>query len=480
MKSSFFLSVFLASLFVSAQDDGVYYSPKHDAAVAEEKKPDTPGREYYDNEIYSDYYDDDSYPKSQTRKDSNGNTYITNNYYGDYYESDYSARLKRFYSPYRGFSYYSPCYIGYYYDPCYYYTPGWNWSVSFGWGWGYSSIYGYYDPWYFNYHPWYSFYPWHGWHHRHGYWHGYYHGYWDGYYDGYYGYPGYSYGYYNYHYGPRYKSQGVTSYRNSYAEKRTSESQVTEQQSNAAGTFPAGENKDVLQPVKIDKNVHQPGKQAANNELKPADNAAPANKHPAIDKWTLKPAGGAAKPANHDMKKQDDIKATEKYEAKPGNPPHNSTNQEQMNPGSAVPRNEVPVKGGQPFPKMEETDSERRENATYERTYDRPQRKVFEREHRGEPKGALRSAKPYYEKKSDVPKGKPEHSEHAPGINIAPSHNASPASYDRDALFEQPARSRGSFERNETVTPADRTPGGGKQFGHSPRQGGKSGSFGPK
>jgi hypothetical protein len=51
--------------------------------------------------------------------DEKGNTYITNNYYNedDYYDYQYSARLKRFYSPAIGYGYYDPFYTNsYWYD----------------------------------------------------------------------------------------------------------------------------------------------------------------------------------------------------------------------------------------------------------------------------------------------------------------------------------------------------------------------------
>ncbi len=91
--------------------------------------------------------------------DGNGNTYVTNNYYNDYddngitYDDDYDyfyeSRLRRFYNPYVGMSYFSGGYVDrfwygspaafwgqtIYYDP--FWGSGWNspWSINIGWGW---------------------------------------------------------------------------------------------------------------------------------------------------------------------------------------------------------------------------------------------------------------------------------------------------------------------------------------------------------
>src|ERR1051325_5101383 len=167
MRTFTFLVALLAAFSVNAQNDDIYYSPRNDSSVTEQPKPEPKIKQeakhdarQYDNDDENNYsdYDEGTYSDSQTQNDGSGNTYITNNYYGDYYGNDYTTRMRRFYSPYMGFSYYSPCYIGYdYYDP-FSYSPGWSWSVSIGGGWGYPSIWGYYDPWYTSYNPWYD--PW--------------------------------------------------------------------------------------------------------------------------------------------------------------------------------------------------------------------------------------------------------------------------------------------------------------------------------
>ncbi len=132
----------------------------------------------YQNPNYSDSY-----------ADGDGKTYITNNYYGDSYNSDdyyYASRIRRFHNPYAGFSYYSPAYVGYYYDPFY---SGFSIGFGYTWGMGYgwNSFYGgYYDPfwnpfWYPSYGSWY-YSPHHA--YNQGYWNGYYDGYYDRYYTG--------------------------------------------------------------------------------------------------------------------------------------------------------------------------------------------------------------------------------------------------------------------------------------------------------
>ncbi|MFM7217163.1 MAG: hypothetical protein ACKO1U_03995, partial [Bacteroidota bacterium] len=156
-----------------------------------------------------------------------------NNYYynqDDYYDYAYSARLRRFYSPYYGYSYYDPIYTNsYWYD----YSPV-NWGVSIysGYSWWAPSSF-YYSPFVYSpgisiginvgwgvpcYSNWYTPYwnrpwGWGGWYSPigyNGYWAGYNQGYWAGYNHGYY--DGswsianpYYYNSYdgNFHYGPR-------------------------------------------------------------------------------------------------------------------------------------------------------------------------------------------------------------------------------------------------------------------------------------
>lgn len=181
----------------TADYDDVYYSTRQERKQQELEQAQTADPDYYvqsentstdylveDYEAgqYVSYDDEPNY--SETIENPDGTSNITNNYYGsdgygDYYDYSYSARINRFYNPYGSFGYYSPCYVGFYYDP--WYNPWYRPSLYFSYGWGYPS-YGYYP--YNNY--WY------------GYNNGYYNGYWDGYYaSNYYGSNG------SYYYGPR-------------------------------------------------------------------------------------------------------------------------------------------------------------------------------------------------------------------------------------------------------------------------------------
>jgi hypothetical protein len=177
--------------------------------------PDNYSNDYETGQDVS-YEDEPVYSESETIQTPEGTTYITNNYYGDgfsddYYDYSYAARISRFYDPYIGFSYYSPCYTGFYYDPWYwnnwYYSP----SIYFGinWGWG-SFGYGYGYP----YYPYYSYY---GYPYNNS-WYGYNDGYWNGYWDGYYGSE--YYGYNGYYYGHR-PSQGGSNNSGNYNPSNT-------------------------------------------------------------------------------------------------------------------------------------------------------------------------------------------------------------------------------------------------------------------
>lgn len=213
----------------SAQDD-IYYSASDEPATAppaaspsgnaSNERPYTPSGGSYQGNNSSDYQpssqtndvpaangNSDYYQPNSTSNysDGNGNTYVTNNYYNgdDYYDYAYSARLRRFYSPYYGYSYYDPIYTNNYwydYNPSnfgvsiytgyswwapsyYYYSPfiygGPHWGMGFSYGWGtpcYTGWYnpGFYSPWHGGYYaPYYSSY-------NMGYWNGYQHGYYDG------------------------------------------------------------------------------------------------------------------------------------------------------------------------------------------------------------------------------------------------------------------------------------------------------------
>ncbi|MCX6291562.1 MAG: hypothetical protein NT126_07335 [Bacteroidetes bacterium] len=151
------------------------------------------------------------YTNSTQEKDDRGHTYVTNNYYNDddYYDYAYTARLKRFYAPAYGYSYYDPFYTNlYWYD----YNPAsWGVSIYLGYHWWAPSFY-YNDPFCYggifsSYDPWYSPYCGYGMNYWNGYSMGYYSGYMNGYYHGLNGYsnPYYynSYDATSYYYGPR-------------------------------------------------------------------------------------------------------------------------------------------------------------------------------------------------------------------------------------------------------------------------------------
>jgi hypothetical protein len=201
----------------SAYDDDVYYSGKRekkevrkmqstdpDYYVQSETISEDQSMDDYEAGEYVSYEDEPVYSESETIENPDGTTYITNNYYGaggygDYYDYSYSARINRFYNPYMGFGYYSPCYVGFYYDPWYYptwYGPSMYFGLSWGWGWG-SMGWGY---------PYWG-YPWYGYGYYGSYWQGYNHGYWDGYYAGQYWNDGYN----SYYYGPRNSRRGGNS-----------------------------------------------------------------------------------------------------------------------------------------------------------------------------------------------------------------------------------------------------------------------------
>lgn len=203
--------------------DDIYYNPgqtgNSGTTTETYTTPTTTSSYPAEDEEYRVYSDDFSTEKYY---DEEGNSYVVNNYY---YEEDdmddysYSMYLNRFYYPYYGFSYYSPCYDPWFWNPGF--GIGWNswtgwnvgwgysWGWNAGWGWGYGNPYynPYYNPWYspyayygWGYSPWYNPYAYNPWGnpfyngYNNGYWNGYANGYYDGYYDG------YGEGYY---YGPR-------------------------------------------------------------------------------------------------------------------------------------------------------------------------------------------------------------------------------------------------------------------------------------
>ena len=132
---------FLLSGTMSAQVyDDLYYTPGSSTSNTTTETYTTPdyGSDYgtsdSDYRVYSDDFSSEKY------YDEDGNTYVVNNYYyeDDWDDYSYSMYVNRFYTPYYGFSYYSPCY-----DP-WFWRPGWGWNVGYnswtGWnvGWGYS------------------------------------------------------------------------------------------------------------------------------------------------------------------------------------------------------------------------------------------------------------------------------------------------------------------------------------------------------
>jgi hypothetical protein len=131
-------------------------------------------------------YNDEPYlTTTETVTTPEGTNYITNNYYegyapDDYNDYSYASQIDRFYGSNMGYSYYAPCYTGYYYNPWYWDSYWYMPSFYFGFGWG-GMYWGYpYYPYYYPYND---------------YWYGYNQGYWDGYYGyGYNDYSGYYYG----------------------------------------------------------------------------------------------------------------------------------------------------------------------------------------------------------------------------------------------------------------------------------------------
>ena len=153
-----------------AQDDDMYFVPKHKAAKSEQK-----------SSVEIIYADDDSEPvvsgrlrdvdeynrrgrQADTlytyRETADGERRIAGDAYTQGYEAGYAdgedyaltRRMNRF-----GYTsiYASPWYIGYHYDPFYWdwywgYDPYWYGSYYYGWHRPYWGYYGYYDPWWHN------------------------------------------------------------------------------------------------------------------------------------------------------------------------------------------------------------------------------------------------------------------------------------------------------------------------------------------
>ena len=101
---------------VSSTPDDVYYSERDQQHEPQPAAASAPPADY--SRDYSNYNPDNNTNNSQTPSsteqytDDKGNTYVTNNYYNDddYYDYEYSARLRRYYTPAVGYGYYDPFY----------------------------------------------------------------------------------------------------------------------------------------------------------------------------------------------------------------------------------------------------------------------------------------------------------------------------------------------------------------------------------
>ncbi len=204
--------------------DDLYYTPGQNTGSTATETYTTPSNSadsynYSDNEyrVYSDDFSSEKY------YDEDGDSYVVNNYYYDDNQWDdvsYVNSINRFYTPYYGFGFYSPCYNPWMWNGGWGWNVGWNswggWNVGWGWnaGWGYPGFgwgypgYAWGNPWGWGGgwgNPW----GWNNW--GNPYWNGYANGYWNGYangfYDGYYG-GGVGNGYY---YGPRSATASNTS-----------------------------------------------------------------------------------------------------------------------------------------------------------------------------------------------------------------------------------------------------------------------------
>ena len=386
MRTIFTLALSLIFLVKGySQNDDVYYTPGDPEPKKETKQ--SSNNNNYDDDYGSEdsYYEDEYYSESQTTTDENGNTYINNYYYGDY--NDYSTRLRRFYDPYYGFSYYSPAYTGVYFDS----WGGWGWSVSLGWGYP-----NYWDPWYYHYYPWYG-------HHHHyypySYGHGYNHGYWHGYHDGYYGngYP-YGYGYGNdyptsgrgdYYYGPRFKTSGTSGNNapRSTGVKKTTETPV---------------NRDAAQPTQ-----NAPRGVPATEKARPSDNRViEKDKEINRDQYQRAPDRGG------------NINREEKNIERP-------QNNRQAQP--APQRQERTTPNNRNFDRPQRNQDSRPQN----RPQSRPQNRNFERPQNTAPRNSS-------------PRTQPER-------NIAPQHSRPQGNAPAEQRFEAPQRQQQSEPQRYSI-----------------------------
>ncbi|MDD5571555.1 MAG: hypothetical protein PHD97_10455, partial [Bacteroidales bacterium] len=300
-------------------------------------------------------YNNSRQSTTESYSDENGNTYVTNNYYDDYYDYSYAARMRRFYEPSYGYSYYDDYYTNMYW---YSYNPmDWGVSIYLGYHWvspffymGYSPWWHYsswymWDPWYS---PYYSYYPWyhHGW--------GYGNGYWDGYYDGLYS----DYYYNSYdgnsrHYGPMSSrtttgsdSRPVRNFAQKYEDARKgtiatdNKSVYNENDANRTKTATSGktgvnsinstgktEGQGNVTPKPGNNNVvpgqgnagkynsgvnPEPGKVSANKNVAPGNSQGTTSGNGNVNPPQQKPSSGNAAPVNTDKNKPQPAANSEK------------------------------------------------------------------------------------------------------------------------------------------------------------------------
>lgn len=143
-----------------AQDDDVYFIPSEDVTPVDDHASSyTPLTVDAADEVAdhagADYYSDSQIDAYNRRGNGTGTVQ-----YGDY-EADTSAqtegsmteRLIRFHSPEINVYVSSPYYWDYYYDPVWWYSPGWAPCYSWSWGWAWAGPFwswswrwGWYDP----------------------------------------------------------------------------------------------------------------------------------------------------------------------------------------------------------------------------------------------------------------------------------------------------------------------------------------------
>jgi hypothetical protein len=168
----------------STNTDDVYYSPNNKNQNQQQPSVSrgSSASDYSTNPTQQDNSGTNQQSNSGTSQNQNSDYYgdkpadshanSNNNYNNDdYYDYTYSSRLRRFYAPVNGYSYYDPYYTNlYWYD----YNPySWGVSIYLGYSWWappyyYSSPFcygGYYNPWYspcyggYGYYPVYAYYP---------------------------------------------------------------------------------------------------------------------------------------------------------------------------------------------------------------------------------------------------------------------------------------------------------------------------------